>query len=92
MIFEWNLEKARLNAEKHGVTFEEAATVFGDPLSLTIDDPLHSAQERRLVLLGVSSRGRLLVVAHTERGSAVRLISARGATPRERARYEQDSI
>ena len=90
LVFEWDPEKARLNADKHGVSFEEAATAFADPLSLTIDDPLHSAQEQRLVLLGLSSLGRLLVVVHIERDDAIRIISARAATPRERFNYEED--
>jgi uncharacterized DUF497 family protein len=89
MTFEWNEEKAASNARKHGVTFEEASTAFGDPLSITVGDPDHSADEDRFVLLGLSHLGRLVVVVHTDRADVVRLISARLATPRERRDYEQ---
>lgn len=88
--FGWDLFKAKHNAVKHGVTFEEAATVFGDPLSLTIDDPAHSATESRFVTVGVSARRRLLVVVHADRGRRIRIISARRATPRERRTYAQN--
>ena len=86
--FEWDPEKARQNFKKHGVYFDEAATVFYDPLSATFDDPDHSRGEHRLITVGVSSQGRLLVVAHTERGSAVRIIKARPATAHERKKHE----
>jgi uncharacterized protein len=76
MRFEWDENKAARNFVKHGVSFEEAATVFGDPLSDTFDDPDHSAQERRFVIIGVSEKGRMLIVAHTDEGEVVRLISA----------------
>ena len=90
LTFEWDAKKAAANAEKHGVTFEEAATAFGDPLSITIDDPDHSEEEERFVLLGMTHRARIVVVVHTEEGGdAVRLISARLATRRERKDYEQ---
>jgi uncharacterized DUF497 family protein len=89
MNFEWDREKAALNAEKHGVSFEEAATAFGDRLSLTIADPDHSEGEQRFLLVGESYQGRLVVVAHTDRGDSVRLISARLATRRERRAYGQ---
>ena len=91
LSFEWDDEKARENRKKHGVSFEEAATVFGDALSLTIDDPLHSEGEERFVIIGSSIQGRTLVVVHTERGDDIRLISARVATPRERKIYEEGS-
>lgn len=91
MNFEWNPEKAAANIEKHGVSFEEAATAFGDPLSLTISDPDHSDSEDRFVLLGQSYSGRLLVVVHTERGDGIRIISARLATRYERRSYEEGS-
>jgi uncharacterized DUF497 family protein len=87
--FEWNLAKDEANARKHGVTFEEASTAFGDPLSVTIPDPEHSEREVRFLLLGRSSTGRLLVVAHTERGERIRIISARPAMRRERRDYEE---
>lgn len=90
LTFEWDGNKAAANAEKHGVTFEEAATAFGDPLSITIDDPDHSEEEERFVLLGMTHRARIVVVVHTdEGGDAVRLIRARLATRRERKDYEQ---
>ena len=89
--FHWDPEKARANLAKHGVSFEEGATVFGDPLSLTIVDATHSTRdEARFLILGESSSGRLLVVAHTETGDDIRLISARLATRRERRDYEED--
>jgi uncharacterized protein len=88
MRFEWDSEKAAANAEKHRVSFEEALTVFYDPLAATFGDPDHSVGERRLVTVGYSARDRLLVVCHVERGGATRLISARRATARERKRHE----
>lgn len=91
LIFEWDEVKAAINLEKHGVSFNEVATAFGDPLSLTITDPKHSLPaEQRLVLLDHSFQGRLLVVAHTERGENIRIISARLATRRERRAYEEE--
>ncbi|MBZ5554209.1 MAG: BrnT family toxin [Acidobacteriia bacterium] len=86
--FEWDSKKAELNSRKHGVSFEEAMTSFGDSLSLTIPDPMHSHGEKRWVLAGLSKRGRLLVVVHVERGDRVRIISARQATPKEKKAYE----
>lgn len=87
--FEWDPNKARRNLAKHGVSFGDAATAFGDPLSLTIFDPDHSDDEDRFILLGLTSAGRLVVVAHVERGAGVvRIISARLATRRERRTYE----
>jgi uncharacterized DUF497 family protein len=87
-VFEWDPEKAKQNLARHGVSFEEASTAFSDPLSLTIFDPDHSAEEDRFVLLGASDKGRLLVVAHTDRDERIRIISARLATGRERRSYE----
>lgn len=89
LVFEWDEKKAEQNINKHKVAFEDAATVFGDPLSLTIDDPLHPALERRFVTMGESRRGRLLVVVHTDRSGHIRIISARKATTRERKSYEE---
>jgi len=89
LAFAWNPRKAALNLAKHKVSFEEAVTAFGDPLGQMIDDPRHSADEERFVLLGRSDRRRLLVVMFTEHGEAIRLISARRATPRERRRHEE---
>ena len=90
MNFEWESEKAAENLERHGIAFEEAATAFGDPLSITIGDPDHSEAEDRFILLGMTFRGRLVVVVHTDRGENVRLISARIPTRRERQSYEQE--
>jgi len=90
LVFEWDGRKAERNVRKHNVPFEEAATIFGDALSLTIADPVHSVGEERLVTIGESRRRRLLVVVHTDRGNAVRIISARRATRRERKAYEED--
>ncbi|KAB2959807.1 MAG: BrnT family toxin [Candidatus Methylomirabilis oxygeniifera] len=88
LVFEWDPRKARRNLAIHGVSFDEASTAFQDPLSKTIDDPLHSEDEERFVLLGHSHRNRLLVVVHTERGGRIRLISARLAANKERVMYE----
>lgn len=87
--FEWDSDKAESNLRKHGVSFTEAGTAFGDPLSVTVPDPRHSAGEERFVLHGRSNRGRLLAVMHTERQGAIRIISARLMTPRERREYEE---
>ena len=86
---EWDLRKAAVNVAKHKVSFEEAVTVFGDPLGRITDDPRHSESEKRFVLLGRSDRRRHLAVMFTERAQAVRLISARKATRRERREYEE---
>jgi len=91
MRLEWDREKAKKNYRKHKVSFDEAMTVFYDPLSATFDDPDHSVGEQRLITVGYSSRGRLLVVSHTERGKTVRIISARLATTQERKRHESYS-
>lgn len=88
MEFEWDEEKAEANRTKHGVSFPEASTVFGDPLSLTQYDPDHSDDEDRYVTMGESSDGRLLVVSHTDRDNRIRIISARRATRRDRKAYE----
>ncbi len=89
MYFEWNEDKAVDNVRKHGVSFEEATTVFADTMSLTIHDPLHSEAEGRFIIVGMSNRHRTLVVVHTDRGDRVRIISARLATRRERKMYEE---
>lgn len=91
MEFEWNPDKAKLNVEKHGISFQEAATVFNDPLSVTFPDPDHSIGENRYVIIGISRSRQLLVVAHTDRGEKVRIISARKATRPERRFYEEGS-
>jgi uncharacterized protein len=87
--FEWHGPKAAANRAKHKVTFEEASTIFGDPLGRITDDPRHSEGEARFVLLGESDRRRLLVVMFTERDEIVHLISARKATRREQREYEE---
>lgn len=89
LLFEWDPVKARTNLKRHDVSFEEASTVFGDPHSITISDPLHSASEDRFVIIGLSYRLRTLVVVHTEKGGTVRIISAREATRHERRTYEE---
>jgi uncharacterized protein len=89
LSFEWDDQKARSNARKHGIAFDEASTVFADTRSLTIRDPAHSQAEERFVTLGTSHRGKLLVVVHTERGDNIRIISARRASRRERRTYEE---
>jgi hypothetical protein len=89
VILEWDPEKAASNLTKHGVDFHEAGTVLDDPLSTTFPDPDHSADEQRYLTIGSSLTGRILVVAHTDRAEAVRLISARPATPSERRFYEE---
>lgn len=91
MTFEWDPRKARENRRKHRVSFEEAATIFGDPLALTYDDPDHSETERRFITVGTSSTKRILMVSHAERGDATRIISARVTTKRERKQYEESS-
>lgn len=88
--FEWDPKKAASNVKKHGVDFQEAATVFGDPLAVLREDPDHSIGEMRYLLLGTSTRERLLVVAFAERSPRTRLISARLATRRERRQYEEE--
>lgn len=88
-LVEWDREKAAQNLRKHGVSFEEAATVLADPLSVTLPDPDHSQEEQRFLLLGRSSSGRPLIVAHSEEGERVRIISARVMTPKERKSYER---
>lgn len=87
--FAWDEAKAAANLAKHGVSFEEAATVFGDPLALTFDDPDHSSGEHRFLTFGMSERSRVLLVVNVERGRAIRIISARKATKHERGIYEQ---
>lgn len=89
MYFEWDQAKTRTNLRKHGVAFDEACSVFYDPLAVTGLDPDHSQGEERMITFGMSSAGRLLVVAHTERGDAIRIINARIATQRERRIYEE---
>ena len=90
MEFEWDPVKAAKNLRKHGVSFAEAATVFGETLSVTAPDPDHSLEEDRYVIVGRSVRDRLLLVAHTESEDRIRIISARELTPSEREAYEEE--
>jgi len=89
LSFEWQPAKAADNVRKHGVSFGEASSVFGDPLARILEDPRHSIGEQRFAIIGVSVMNRLLAVMFTERGTRVRLISARRATRRERLDYEE---
>ena len=91
LSFEWDARKAKSNLAKHGVSFEEASTVLGDPLSLAIPDPAHSQTEHRSIVLGQSHQRKLLVVVHTERGDNIHIISARRASRRERKSYEESN-
>jgi uncharacterized protein len=91
MEFEWDPRKAAKNISKHAVSFAEAATVFRDKLSVTFPDPDHLMSEDRHIIIGWSKRGRLLMVAHTERGNHIRIISARELTRSERKTYEQET-
>ncbi|MGO9274759.1 MAG: BrnT family toxin [Terriglobia bacterium] len=88
--FKWSERKAQSNLRKHDVDFDEAMTAFDDPLFVVFSDPDHSAEESRFILMGQSTRRRLLVVSYTERGQAIRLISARQATRKERIAYEEE--
>ena len=89
MEFDWDPNKAARNLRRHHVSFGEAATVFSDPLSTTVPDPDHSLDEDRAITVGLSHHGRLLMMAHTERGDHIRIISARELTRTERAQYEE---
>lgn len=89
MDCEWDKEKAASNFDKHGVSFEEGATVFNDPLYVDFYDPDHSVDEHRYIIIGQSNEGRLLIVSYTERDEVVRLISAREVTSSERRAYEE---
>ena len=90
--FEWDKGKAETNQRKHGISFNEAQLVFTDDLSIIIPDPDHSAEEERLIIIGISRSGHTLVVSYVERDGAIRLISARRATRAERGKYEQTSL
>ena len=90
--FEWDEDKAAQNARKHEVEFEEASTVFGDPLSKTFPNPDHSIEEDRFIIIGTSDRNRVLIVSHTDRGEKIRIISAREATRNERKVYEDGNF
>jgi hypothetical protein len=89
VVFEWSATKAKANVQKHGVSFDEAATVFLDPLALTFPDPSYSRGEEREISIGYSTRHRVVFVSHCQRGDRIRIISARRATRRERRQYEE---
>jgi uncharacterized DUF497 family protein len=90
VVYEWHAAKAKTNLQKHGVSFDEAATVFLDPLALTFPDPYHSGGEEREITIGYTAGHHVVFVSHCERGNRVRIISARKATRRERSQYEED--
>jgi len=87
--FEWDRKKAKSNLKKHGISFQEAATVFGDMLAITFDDPEHSVNEHRFLTFGLSQTGKAIIVSHTERDKSMRIISARLMTKQERKIYEE---
>lgn len=89
MEFEWDPRKAKINLNKHGVSFTEAGTIFGDELAITVPDPDHSDEEDRYITIGWSDRRRLLIVSHTDRDDRIRIISARELTKAERKEYEE---
>jgi uncharacterized DUF497 family protein len=91
MDFEWDDSKAEANERKHGVSFAEAATVFGDPLAVTFFDPDHSDEEDRFLSIGMSADGRVIILSHTDRDDRIRIISARQASRSEREGYEDGS-
>ena len=90
LLFEWDEKKAKSNLLKHGVSFEEASTAFADDLSITIEDPLHSDDEDRFILIGLSKFSNILVVVHVERADVLRIISARKASKKEQKFYEEN--
>ena len=92
LAFEWGSAKARRNLKKHGISFREGATAFADMLSYTIPDSEHSVEEQRFLLLGLTSKGQLVVISHTERSDRIRIISVRAASSRERKQYEQNQL
>jgi len=89
VTYEWDAEKAKVNRRKHRISFEDAATVFLDPLALTFPDPDHSIGEEREITIGRSSRQQVVFVSHCRRGDRVRIISARKTTRGERKQYEE---
>jgi uncharacterized protein len=89
VTYEWDPIKAQINRRKHGVSFEEAASVFQDAKALTFDDPDHSDEESREMTIGLSTKGRVLFLSHCERGNGIRIISARKATTKERKQYAE---
>ena len=91
MDFEWDPRKAEINLRKHGVSFTEAGTMFGDELAITVPDPDHSKDEDRFITIGWSSQRKLLMVSHTDRDNRIRIISARELTKAERKAYEEEN-
>jgi uncharacterized DUF497 family protein len=91
MEFEWDPRKAEINLRKHGVSFTEAGTVFGDELAITVPDPDHSKDEDRYITIGWSNQRKLLMVSHTDRDNRIRIISARELTKTERKAYEEEN-
>ena len=89
MVYEWHAAKAKANLQKHGVSFDDAATVFLDPLASTYPDPYHSGEEEREITIGRTAGHRIVFVSHCQRGNRLRIISARRATRRERSQYEE---
>lgn len=89
MVYEWNAAKAKANIQKHGISFDEAAAVFLDPLALTFPDPHHSGAEEREITIGHTAEHQVVFVSHCQRGDHLRIISARKATRRERKQYEE---
>jgi uncharacterized DUF497 family protein len=89
VVYEWHAAKAKANLQKHGVSFDDAATVFLDPLALTYPDPYHSGEEKREITIGRTAGHRIVFVSHCQRGNRLRIISARRATRRERSQYEE---
>ena len=91
LAFEWDKQKAKANQRKHSISFEEASTVFDDPLAVNFDDPDHSTEENRYLIIGLSAQGKLLFIAYTDRNNKIRLISARLVTPKEKRSYEREN-
>jgi uncharacterized DUF497 family protein len=91
LAFEWDKQKAKINQRKHNISFEEASTVFDDPLAVNFDDPDHSTEENRYLIIGLSAQGKLLFISYTDRNHKIRLISARLVTPKERRSYEREN-
>ena len=87
--FEWDEEKASANLKKHRVSFDEAVSAFDDPMLITFSDPLHSEGEERFLSIGISSKNRVLIIAHTDRANKVRIVNCRKATASERKQYEE---
>jgi len=90
MEFEWNSKKARSNFNKHGISFDEASTVFEDTLATVYEDPDHSVEERRFLMIGLSSKGQLLHIAFADRGERIRIVNARKVTKKEKRLYEEE--